>query len=169
MNWKDNRTTKENITAQFVAGVQSTLSEMFQLKAEELARRESVEADFSSDISGILSPSKSDSCGLFLISFPKKTIRAMVSRFYGRDVEETESSISMAVGEITNIAYGAAKKLINDQNQNLQMAIPSVIVGKQDFVFSNFSGRISSVEFSTELGNFQIFACFREQANPSAS
>jgi CheY-specific phosphatase CheX len=153
----------ELVAEHISAAVTETFRSMLQVNTKLEACGKHSESNLKADVSGILTLSQKDAGGLLVISFPKQTICEIVSKFYGKKITAVDQSVNMAVGELTNVIYCAAKKVLNEEGFELGMAIPSIIVGNQHFVFAHFSGEITEQEFSTEFGKFKVYTCLKNR------
>jgi CheY-specific phosphatase CheX len=151
------------------SAVNETFKSMFKVATTEAARNKFLDNKLKADVSGIVSMSQENAAGLLVISFPKKMICDLLSKFYGKPFTNLDSTVNMSVGELTNVIYGVAKKVMNEEGHTFGMAIPSIIVGNQHFVFAHFSGEITVMEFTTEFGSFQVYTCLKQRAAAKAA
>jgi len=54
------------------------------------------------------------------------------------------------VGEITNMVTGGAKRILSDQGYKFDLAIPSVVAGKNHIIRHKAKGPIVFVPFDTD-------------------
>jgi CheY-specific phosphatase CheX len=147
------------------SAVNETFQSMFKVGAAESSRQKFLDNKLKADVSGIVTMSQESAAGLLVISFPKKMICDLLSKFYGKPFTNLDNTVNMSVGELTNVIYGVAKKVMNEEGHAFGMAIPSIIVGNQHFVFAHFSGEITVMEFTTEFGVFQVYTCLKQRAS----
>ncbi|MBW2594280.1 MAG: chemotaxis protein CheX, partial [Deltaproteobacteria bacterium] len=81
------------------------------------------------DVSGIIGLT-GEASGSMALSFSEKAIVLIVSNMLGEEISEINSDIKDAVGEITNMISGAARKKIESMGLNITAAIPTVVAGK---------------------------------------
>ena len=107
----------------------------------------------NADISGVIGLS-GDIRGAVVMAYPRETALKVVSAFLGEEVTELDATVSDAIGELTNIITGYAKKDLND----LQMSIslPSVIRGQNHLVDMPKDAPVVCIPFSGECGEFII-------------
>ena len=110
----------------------------------------------SGDISGLVTLKQNNKEGIFVITFPMNTIQNMLESIYGRVPEPNSKELREGVGELTNIAYGIAKKDLNELGHNLGMSIPTIIVGNDHMIHPFSSGQSLVIPFTSEKGNFCI-------------
>lgn len=106
----------------------------------------------SGDITGIMGLA-GDKKGTIAISFREIGAKYIYKTLVGDECETINQDVVDAVGEITNIISGQARKEFEKKGLNLNAAIPMVIVGKQ--VEMNFITKlpIVSLPFYFSLSN----------------
>ncbi|MFC2140267.1 chemotaxis protein CheX [Candidatus Auribacterota bacterium] len=67
--------------------------------------------------------------GTIAVSFEEKVALDVVSKFLGEIQSEINEDVVDAVGELTNMISGAAKKMFSDQGKSFKIAIPTVVSG----------------------------------------
>jgi chemotaxis protein CheX len=98
--------------------------------------------------------------GTIAVTFDEKSILQVVSTMFGEELTELDEEIIDAVGELTNMISGQA---INDLVQigiNFDIAVPSVIYGKNHIVKHITKGPKIAVPFATDIGSFTIEISF---------
>jgi chemotaxis protein CheX len=75
---------------------------------------------------------------------------------FGEEMKEINNEISDAVGELTNMISGQARKELSEIGKVFQGAIPTVITGKSHKLESMTKGPKIAIPFKTEFGNFTI-------------
>ncbi len=100
-----------------------------------------------------------EASGTISISFPEKSITAIVSRMFGEEITKLDGEVSDAVGEIANMISGQARRELEKMGKLIHGAIPSVIVGKNHEVRHISNHPIIAVPFETEDGGFTIEVC----------
>ncbi|NJM10479.1 MAG: hypothetical protein HC883_06445 [Bdellovibrionaceae bacterium] len=85
---------------------------------------------FPIEIAGLISLSSEGSFrGALALCFQASTFLKIYNNMVGEDAKEISSEIQDGAGELINIIYGQAKTALNDKGYNLQMALPTVLVG----------------------------------------
>lgn len=112
------------------------------------------------DVSGIIGLT-GDASGSMALSFSEKAILRIVSNMLGEEIIEINGDIKDAVGEITNMISGAARKKIESLGLNITSAIPTVIAGKNHSVTHVLGGPSIIIPFQTEAGSFVIDVCIK--------
>jgi chemotaxis protein CheX len=107
----------------------------------------------NTDISGVIGLS-GDIRGAVVMAYPKETALKVVSAFLGENVSELDASVSDAIGELTNIITGYAKKDLT--GLSMSISLPSVIRGANHLVDMPKDAPVVCIPFSGECGDFLI-------------
>ena len=81
------------------------------------------------DVTGIVGLT-GDKNGSLAVSFSEAAILQVVSNMFGEACKEMNDDVRDAVGEITNMICGDARRILAEQGYQFQAAIPTVIDGK---------------------------------------
>lgn len=111
------------------------------------------------DISGTIGLTSDTFSGSVVISFPAPTFLKVMSRMLGEEFKELNEDLYDGAGELTNIIFGQAKIVLNEQNYKIQTALPSIIVGSDHSVLSPLKGPRVVVPFESDAGSFAIEIC----------
>ncbi len=101
--------------------------------------------------------------GSVIISFTKESILEIVSKMLGEEFTEITPDVEDAVGEITNMIVGGAKRILSSKGFKFDMAIPTIIKGEN--VSINLKTRGARIVIPFNLGNgsfFEVEACIEE-------
>jgi len=98
--------------------------------------------------------------GTISVSFEEKCILTIVSNMFGETMERLDDDISDAVGELTNMISGQARRELEQIGKVFKAAIPSVVTGKNHSIRHYSEGPKIAIPFSTEGGEFTIEVCF---------
>jgi chemotaxis protein CheX len=111
----------------------------------------------SGDVTGIMSM-VGDRKGTIAISFRIKGALFVFNSLMGDDATEICPEVVDAIGELTNIVSGQARKEFENSGVNLKASIPMVVVGKN--VETNFITQLPIIElpfdFPTNNGNGEV-------------
>ena len=110
------------------------------------------------DVSGVIGFT-GEANGTVYVTFDESCILAIVSSMFGESVPEINKDIEDAVGELTNMISGQARKELEEANRVFRGAIPTVISGKQHKLSSMTKGPKIAIPFRTEAGGFTIEVC----------
>ncbi|MEA1867504.1 MAG: chemotaxis protein CheX [Thermodesulfobacteriota bacterium] len=123
------------------------------LKKDDLAK---------GDVSGIIGFTGA-ATGSMALSFSEKCILKIVSNMLGEESKEINDDIKDAVGELTNMVSGAARKNLEPIGLSLSAAIPTVVAGKGHSVSHVMGGPSIIIPFETEQGPFFVDVCMGEK------
>lgn len=100
--------------------------------------------------------------GSVSVTFDEKSILKIVSNLLGEKIEVINDEIRDAVGEITNMISGQARKELSEQGKVFKAAIPTIITGKNHEIKHVTNCPIIAIPFTTEEGRFMIEICMEE-------
>ncbi|MBN2539856.1 MAG: chemotaxis protein CheX [Deltaproteobacteria bacterium] len=113
------------------------------------------------DISGIIGLTGVVN-GSLALSFSEGCITRIVSNMLGEEITAMNGDIQDAVGEITNMVSGAARKKLEAMGISLQGAIPTVVTGKDHSICHVMAGPSIVIPFETDAGPFAVDVCMGE-------
>lgn len=116
----------------------------------------------SGDISGIIGLT-GGAKGSLALSFSEACILRIVSNMLGEEITTLNHDISDAVGEITNMVSGSARKILESGGLSVTAAIPTVVAGKNHSIIHVLAGPSIIIPFSTDAGPFVIDFCLSEK------
>ncbi|RLB87626.1 MAG: chemotaxis protein CheX [Deltaproteobacteria bacterium] len=98
--------------------------------------------------------------GTIAVTFEEKCILTIVSNMFGEPMDTLNDDISDAVGELTNMISGQARRGLEQMGKVFKAAIPSVVTGKNHSIRHYSEGPKIAIPFNTDGGNFTIEVCF---------
>ena len=98
--------------------------------------------------------------GTVAVTFESDCILAIVSNMFGEQMSEINSEIIDAVGELTNMISGQARRELEEIGRSFKAAIPSVVAGPKHSITHYTDGPRIAIPFSTDHGEFTIEVCF---------
>jgi len=110
------------------------------------------------DVSGIIGLTGS-ARGSLALSFTEGAILKIVSNMLGEEIKSLNNDIKDAVGEITNMVSGAARKELETMGYNITAAIPTVVAGKDHSISHVLGGPSIIIPFETPHGSFVVDIC----------
>lgn len=113
----------------------------------------------SGDVSGVIGLVSPGFNGSIVISFPEKTFLAIMSKMLGETLTSLTKEINDGAGEISNMIFGQAKTELNKAGYGIQMALPTVIVGKDHTFLNSKQGPSVIVPFNSDCGEFYVEIC----------
>lgn len=114
------------------------------------------------DVTGIVGMSGVKAKGSLAISFTESAILHIYTQMLGEKAETISDELVDCVGEITNMVCGGAKALLSEKGYKFEMAIPTMIAGKNHTIFHKTNGKIICIPFDTSAGSFFVEICFEE-------
>ncbi len=111
------------------------------------------------DVSGIIGIT-GEAQGSMSISFEADCIKAIVGNLFGMPVEEINDEVKDAVGELTNMICGDARRRLEAQGISLQAGTPTIVAGPQHQIRHIVSGPCLAVPFETDHGKFVVEVAF---------
>ncbi len=111
------------------------------------------------DITGLMGLTGATN-GTVAVTFESNCILAIVSNMFGEQMDEVNSEIIDAVGELTNMISGQARRELAETGRSFKAAIPSVVAGPQHSITHYTDGPKIAIPFTTDNGDFTIEVCF---------
>ncbi|MBP9020255.1 MAG: chemotaxis protein CheX [Syntrophobacterales bacterium] len=112
------------------------------------------------DISGIIGLT-GDVKGSLALSFSERCIMKIVSNMLGEEISSMNGDIKDAVGEITNMVSGVARKKLEGMDLTISAAIPTVVSGKNHSILHVLGGPSIIIPFETDHGPFVVDVCLK--------
>ncbi len=113
------------------------------------------------DISGIIGMTGA-ARGSLALSFSGSCILRVVSNMLGEEITDLNADIQDAVGEITNMISGAARKNLEAKGFNITAAIPTVVFGSGHSIIHVMGGPSIIIPFETDYGPFVVDICISD-------
>ena len=107
------------------------------------------------DVTGVIGLS-GDVTGSMSITFEEETIKHIIANMFGEPVKEINDEVRDAVGELTNMISGDARRMLQAEGVTLESAIPSIITGRAHTITHIAKGPIIAIPFETETGKFVV-------------
>ena len=112
------------------------------------------------DVTGVIGMASAQVKGSLAITFTSEAIFDISKRMLGEEVTEINGTVTDLVGEITNMVTGGAKRVLDEQGYDFDMAIPAVVSGKNHKISHKSNGMTLVVPFTTGAGKFFVEICF---------
>ena len=109
---------------------------MVELEADEPI--EGKGGEIASNITSMIGLGK-DVRGMLAVHCPASVAQDITGSFLGMDIDEINEDVKDAIGEIANMVAGNMKIAFADHGKDIEIAIPTTIVGKS-FCTSGMSG-----------------------------
>jgi len=148
----------------FINATLNVLETMASTKSE--ARKPYLKKDdvAQGDVSGVIGFTGQTN-GTVSVTFDESCILKIVSNMFGEEMKEINNDITDAVGEITNMISGQARKELEEIGKLFHGAIPSVISGKNHKLESMTKGPKIAIPFKTDSGSFIIVVCLESESD----
>jgi chemotaxis protein CheX len=137
----------------FIISTIETFKTMLQVTLKAEKPKLKTEPFPTYDISGIIGIS-GDAVGSVSLSYPKATALKAVSRFIGSEIKIIGPDLTDAIGELTNIIAGNAKKDLKDLN--VAISLPNVIIGKEHRLSTPKNVQNFIIPFASEIGSLAL-------------
>lgn len=98
--------------------------------------------------------------GSMALVFTEKCILGIVSNLLGEKFAEMNAEVGDAVGELTNMICGDARRRLAEQGFSLQAGIPTIVAGKNHHIMHVADGPRLAVPFETAHGDFMVEIAF---------
>lgn len=107
------------------------------------------------DVSGVIGIT-GETNGTIYVTFDEPCILKIVSNMFGEEIMEINNEITDAVGELTNMISGQARKELEEIGKVFHGAIPSVITGTNHKLVPMTKGPKIAIPFKTDSGKFTV-------------
>ncbi len=99
---------------------------------------------------------------MLVISFPYETYFKIANAMLGETYTSYVPEIHDLGGEIVNMIMGNAKRALKSMNYSSNMAIPSMIEGKNHSIKYPAGTQVVLITFNSEIGPFYMEICYAE-------
>ncbi len=115
-------------------------------------------------VTGVIGLAGSSVLGSVIISFSKEAILAIVSNMLGVEYDSVDDDVQDAVGEITNMIVGGAKRILSEKGFKFNLAIPTIIKGEDVSLNLKTRGPRVVIPFTIvdNSATFTVEACIEE-------
>jgi chemotaxis protein CheX len=142
----------------FLEGTISVLKTMAFVEPKAGSPYIKKDASAHGDISGIIGLAGSFR-GSLALSFSTPCILTIVSNMLGEQITQLNDEITDAVGEITNMVSGAARKNMEGNGLTVNASLPTVICGSNHNITHVLGGPSIIIPFETGAGPFVVDIC----------
>lgn len=149
----------EKIINPFMEGAIEVLSTMAFIKPIPGKPYIKADQDAKGDISGIIGLTGEDINGSLALSFSKSCILGIVANMLGEKYDSMTEEVQDAVGEITNMIAGVARKKLENFGFVIRAAIPTVVCGNGHLIKHIIGNPSIVIPFGSEYGDFFVDVC----------
>ncbi len=144
---------------EFVKAVRKTLEVQFGTSIEIGSPfLKSSEHSFTFDVGSLIGVTEEGFSGYFGMYYQTGAFLGLMNRVLGTTYTELNQEIQDGASEVTNICFGVAKQVLNEQGHRIQMALPYLICGSEIASRSSAPGQRNTivVPLSTDRGKLWI-------------
>ena len=149
---------KKELITPFVDATLNVVKTMAQTEAVPGKPIQKVDSKTLGEITGIIGMAGDQLCGNMILSFQESTIVSIVNNMLMESYEGICDEVVDAVGELTNMITGGAKRILGESGYQFAMATPIVVVGANMEMKQLSPGPIISIPFETPSGKFWVDA-----------
>lgn len=149
---------KAEFISPFVDSTMNVLTTMCGVNPEPGKPIVKKSASTHGEVTGLIGMAGEQVSGNMLLSFEAPVIIAIVNHMLMEEFDSINDDVLDAVGELTNMISGGAKKLLGEMGYNFEMATPIMIQGTQVELKQLSSATIISIPFHTPHGMFWVEA-----------
>lgn len=113
------------------------------------------------DVTGVIGIT-GETNGTIAVTFEEACILKIVSNMFGEEMTTLNSEVADAVGELTNMISGQARRELEGLGKVFEAAIPSVVSGRAHTITHYTDGPKIAIPFTTEGGSFTIEVCLEK-------
>lgn len=152
----------KGIISQFVDATTSVLQTMAMTEATAGTPYVKQDASAKGDITGVIgfSNPKGKSRGTMSLTFTTATVLGIVSAMIYEEQTEINDAVTDAVGELTNMISGQARKGLVAMGMVFEGAIPSVVTGSGHTIRHVSTSAVLAIPFETPHGPLMVEVCF---------
>lgn len=108
------------------------------------------------DIAGVIGITSSVFSGSISLCFPATTFLGLMSNMLGEEYTEINTELEDGAGELLNIIFGFAKRVLNEKGYDLEKAIPTIVRGNSLTLKSLPGASTFVLPFESTSGQFYI-------------
>lgn len=139
----------------FLEAAVNVLKTMVMMEAKPQQPYVKKERTAIGDVTGIIGIT-GEAEGSLSISFNKNCIFGILTNLFGSAPTEINDEVRDAVGELTNMICGDARRRLEAAGISLQAGTPTVVSGENHVIAHIVKGPIIAVPFSTPSGEFVV-------------
>jgi len=94
--------------------------------------------------------------GMVVIHCPEEVAKKITSGMLGMEVDEVDADVKDALGEIANMVAGGLKVSLEGEGCNVELALPSTVIGRSIRMSSGVGSKRIMVPFNIPSGEFGV-------------
>lgn len=122
-----------NVGDEIITGTKDVFSMMLMVDLESEAIVENKRCEIQSNLTSMIGLGGGIR-GLLAIHCPASVAKSITGAFLGMDVDDLDDDVKDAIGEIANMVAGNLKVSYTKTDINIELAIPTSIVGESFYV-----------------------------------
>ncbi len=139
----------------FIESTLRSLEMMAGIKAEKTGLELKEDLITTYDISSIIGIT-GETSGSIIISVPAKLACKIASNMLMEEVTTMNQAVEDAIGEIGNIVVGDARRALIQEGYQLNISVPTVVVGTGHKISRSSNVPCIGIPFTTEYGDFEV-------------
>ncbi|MCP3891443.1 MAG: chemotaxis protein CheX [Desulfobulbaceae bacterium] len=144
-----------DIGKEILVGTQEVFSTMLMIDISSNEIIEGKKVDINSNLTSMIGLGGGIR-GVLAVHCPENVAKAITGDFLGMDVDELDDDVKDAIGEITNMVAGNLKVSYSKVDINVELAIPTSIVGDSFHVSGIADAQRVIVPMTIKHGEFWI-------------
>jgi chemotaxis protein CheX len=146
-------------------GVKTTLNIQCSVKVDEgKSARKDVSVKKSCDVAATMGLMGKTVQGTIAIAFPESVYVRIMENMLGEKFDGISADIEDGAGELLNIIFGQAKKILNEKGYQFGKTLPSVILGPSLKVRQLTPSPGTMITFQSSAGEFYLEFGYRSSA-----
>ncbi len=153
----------KSVITQFSDAVQFVMSTMAMVEVQPGDPYVKKNNTATGDISGVIgfSNAGNHTGGTMSLTLTKASALGIIQNMLGEEYSELSQDVADAVGELTNMICGQARKNLSEKlNMDFEGAIPTVVTGSDHTIRHVSSSAILAMPFSSQFGDLTVEVCF---------
>lgn len=151
---------KQKIAVDIINPFVAATIEIVRNSANTALTKESIyirtDSHVSGDISAVVALNSPHYLGSMGICFDEPCFLHIVSNMLGMPYTVLNDKVTGAAGQLCNQIFSAAKKKLSESGQEIQTALPSIVIGKGHRIRHMAYGTVIAIKFKTDHGCFTL-------------
>lgn len=144
-----------NVGQAIIDGTKEVFSTMLMVDLEVSQVIEGRGGDIAANITSMIGLGK-DIRGMLAVHCPAVVAKDITGSFLGMEVEEIDEDVKDAIGEIANMVAGNLKTSFGEHGKDIELAIPTTVVGESFRTSGMFGAHRAVVHFVMNKTIFMI-------------
>ncbi|MGK5091993.1 chemotaxis protein CheX [Deltaproteobacteria bacterium TL4] len=146
----------------FLASTMKVLKTMAQTEAKPGRPYKKEGQEATGIISAIIGLSGGTN-GSISLTFSEPAIVGIVNNMLGESYTKLNDDVADAVGELTNMISGEARRTLAEEGYVFKAGIPQILRGEGHLIEHPAKGPVAVIPFKTDDGMFSVEACFSSE------